>query len=649
MKWLAAAALLAALALLAPACSPYAGYGAQADAQRNLHKWLRSLRTGDDERRARAAGMIRSLKAPNTRPAIRPLIAALRHDPHPPVRAGAAWSLGGIGGTRAFGPLIGALADRQPMVRAAAAKALRDVRDPRGRHCRDARVREPLIRLADDPDPTVRLAAVESLQANWGLVNTLYAEAVACARKRLTDADPGVRAAAATLLGRMRYAMDPAHHPLLAAIEDHEPTVRAAAAAALPWVVLAEPPHAPHYTPSLLAAVQDGDAAVRSAAARALGQIGRVGGREALRALARALASDPAPRVRAQAASALGELDDPATIDPLVDALTKDQDDTVCKAAAKAVARKGPAAVEALVAALRRTTPTHAAGVVKALAAVPGKSAVAPLTALLGDKEPAVRATAARALAYLRATSAAESLEPLLKDDSPEVRAAAAQALGNLGLTTSVPSLIEALRDEQTAVRAAAAQALGYIAPGRYGCTPMPPAGDPRAIEPLLAALKDDTADVRRAAADSLVLLSHHLGAAAKTLAALLEDPDWQVRAAAAHVLGHLYVYPFEAAIKAALADRDWRVRLALVRGESLRGYALLLSVVNDVAEHEAVRVAAIQSLVHVRRGGTTWLRPEHLLAVWNDAGNPQPVRAAAWRALLRLRALSPLRATAAK
>jgi HEAT repeat protein len=86
-------------------------------------------------------------------------------------------------------------------------------------------------------------------------------------------------------------------------------------------------------------------------------------------------------------------------------------------------------------------------------------------------------------------TPAVEPLIAALQDSRWEVRFAAARALGRIGDPRAVEPLIAALKEEDG--RSSAARAPGEI-------------GDARAVEPLIFALKDEDIGVRSAAAKAL-------------------------------------------------------------------------------------------------------------------------------------------------
>jgi HEAT repeat protein len=81
--------------------------------------------------------------------------------------------------------------------------------------------------------------------------------------------------------------------------------------------------------------------------------------------------------------------------------------------------------------------------------------------------------------------------------------------------------------------------------------------GDPRAVEPLIAALKDEKADVNQAASGALARLGEP---ALEPLVAALEDEDGRARAAAARALGLLGDVRAIGSLLAALGDEEAHV-----------------------------------------------------------------------------------------
>ena len=127
--------------------------------------------------------------------------------------------MGKLGGDAAAAALRGQLSDPQPRVRAAVASALGEMRDPG--------LADALLPLIDDPDPQVVRAAARSL----GQVgNTIAACPLAAALVR-PGQDLLVRRAMAAGLAHIPHP--DAQEPLLEALHDPDPQVRAYAAAAL--------------------------------------------------------------------------------------------------------------------------------------------------------------------------------------------------------------------------------------------------------------------------------------------------------------------------------------------------------------------------------------------------------------------------------
>lgn len=335
-----------------------------------------------------------------------------------------------------------------PVVRAAAARALARMNDPLGIPA--------LVDALDDADSSVRLAAVlglsdfpgreavralaEALRARHALVRDCAARALACRslptlRAALHDPDPVVRAAAAHGVGY--YARDRVSIPRLAELlGDANADVRAMAVRALAWVARRHR----EALPPLTAALQHPDEHVRVAAAHWLG---RVGNPLACEALVAAL-SDPSRAVVLEAIRALGSLDP--------------------------------------------SVPGGRIGVGDA-------RAIPALLSHLEGPDADLRLAAAEALAHVLAVGPPGEHDPrtlpllaqALTDQDARVRAMAATALGETGNPEAVPPLTEALNDPVWSVRASAASALGTL-------------GDPSAIPALEAACADpDLAVVSRA------------------------------------------------------------------------------------------------------------------------------------------------------
>lgn len=128
----------------------------------------------------------------------------------------------------------------------------------------------------------------------------------------------------------------------------------------------------------------------------------------------------PDPRVRRYLALALGRLEDPSAVGPLVEALEDADPETRLYAA-------------------------------WSLGAIGDRAAVAPLLGLLGSEDPGMVKMAAFALGAIGDASAAPALAALLDDASAEIRWNAALALANVGDPGGVPVLLGMTDPEELA------------------------------------------------------------------------------------------------------------------------------------------------------------------------------------------------------
>jgi HEAT repeat protein len=147
-----------------------------------------------------------------------PVEAALT-DADPARRVGAAQALGKLGGDAAVAALRNQITDPEPQVRAAVASALGQMHDPN--------LAETLLPLIDDADPEVVRAAARAL---GHIANTVAACPMAAALVR-PGQDVLVRRALAAGLAHIPHP--DAQEPLLEALHDPDPQVRAYAATAL--------------------------------------------------------------------------------------------------------------------------------------------------------------------------------------------------------------------------------------------------------------------------------------------------------------------------------------------------------------------------------------------------------------------------------
>jgi HEAT repeat protein len=233
--------------------------------------------------------------------------------------------------------------------------------------------------------------------------------------------------------------------------------------------------------------------------------------------------------IRDDTVIALGKLNDPRAVDPLIEVLKdKDEDEDVRWSAASALGNIGdPGAVDPLIEVFKNKGEDKDVriSVAYALRDIGGPGAVAPLIEALKDEDEDVRWSAAFALGYLGDPGAVASLIEVFKnkDEDKDVRISAVYTLRDIGDPGAVDPLIKALKDEDKYVRRDAASALGDI-------------GDPRAVVPLIEALKDE--DVRGSAASALGDLGDP-GAVAPLIEVFKnKDEDKDVRISAVSVLG---------------------------------------------------------------------------------------------------------------
>ncbi len=237
---------------------------------------------------------------------------------------------------------------------------------------------------------------------------------------------------------------------------------------------------------------------------------------------------DESPAVRARAAYSLAELEDPAAVAPLGQALRADADANVRRIAAWGLGSMDASdAGPALAVALRGDASTD---VRRTAAWALGSLDCAGQGAALGeaaqrDADADVRATAVWALAECDAAVATPPLGQAMRDASPRIRRTAAWALGNLAPEKAPPALVQALKDSDADVRRTAAWALGNIA-------------DEAASPALAAALSDANPEVRRTA---LWAIGQTGGPAARdALIQALKSNDPEIRRWAAAALAEM-------------------------------------------------------------------------------------------------------------
>jgi HEAT repeat protein len=264
------------------------------------------------------------------------------------------------------------------------------------------------------------------------------------------------------------------------------------------------------------------DEAWRAAEPGALALLGKLRGEAHLalvsvflqRGAARAALGDLRSRSRvkrARAAQVLGDLELRQAVPELCRLLT-DRHDEVRVVAVRALGRIGdPAAAWRIIAGLDRADPVPSLLATHTLVQL-GAEAEVTLSAALDHPQARVRAVCLDALGLLGATGSVHRIARVLREDSYlDVRVAAAINLGKLGTRGALEPLTQALSPARPpALRAAAARALGEL-------------GAPDAVP---------------------------------TLAALLDDPEFQVAHESAHALRRLGRAGTEALVAAVEAER---------------------------------------------------------------------------------------------
>jgi HEAT repeat protein len=263
----------------------------------------------------------------------------------------------------------------------------------------------------------------------------------------------------------------------------------------------------------LVRVLGDKDESVREAAAAALGEIGAIAAAEAALPLTRLLQSDPSATVQRSAAAALGKMGTRAagegdTITVLRKALGH-QDPRVRQNAAWALGQIGPSGVE---------------------------TAVPDLLKLLKDDDAMVRRDTAQALGNGGAVArdAVHDLTSAVHDSDLLVRRYATVALGKLGSAAepAVPVLVGVLDDKSAN---AELQREALLAICQIGGT-----NAPEILPALRKALRDEDPLLREVAAGALLNLGEAAMPALPDLIPLLKEPEFRIRRNATLVLDRL-------------------------------------------------------------------------------------------------------------
>lgn len=450
------------------------------------------------------------------------------------------------------GPLSDALADDDADVRGQAARAIgelyairRDWLDVHARSVWD----EALIQTLADSDAGVRMrAAIAIGQSRNDVPPELFAAlqeedvyarfAMIQALRRIGDwqaaleylDSPDERIRAALLLALTEQYTDAAVSALSAAAQEaREPSVRAAAIAALAEVHLQADPYTTGWwgtqparaaparakkntwsgTPAVVDAVRQAltqtNPQVRAAAIRAVQSINDA---DSLASVRRLLA-DNDEQVAGEALAALAALKDAAAVEGCVRiAVDAGRSETLRASAVDALGAIGdPTAVPQL-ASLIRDDQTPAMVMTRSLAALAefkGDDAIAVLADRLTRGAVAVRCQAIEAYAQLAASAGGQTLAGQLDDADTAVREAAIRAVGQVAHRDSVPRLVELAADPHLRFAAVASltampdrRALGVYLDGLTDKNPDVREASRRAVAELRGAIGDDLVELDR-------------------------------------------------------------------------------------------------------------------------------------------------------
>jgi len=226
--------------------------------------------------------------------------------------------------------------------------------------------------------------------------------------------------------------------------------------------------------------------------------------------------------IREEAATLLGELNDPRAVDPLVSVL-RDQDRSVRDAAIGALTSIGAPSVMALGICLTDPELSVQEAASAALASIADARVLNHLLDALRSQDWIVRMHAAKALGRIKDSRSVRALVPLLQDKVKAVREAVSLTLAAIG-ESAMPALLESLIHPDWLVRLHAVEALGKTR-------------SREAVEPLLKVLfNDEDSAVREDTLRALGLIGDPR--AVKYLFTAMNDPAHRVLAIEA--LGHI-------------------------------------------------------------------------------------------------------------
>ncbi|WP_164019373.1 HEAT repeat domain-containing protein [Pyxidicoccus trucidator] len=527
---------------------------------------VRLLSHPDPDQRKFAADILGQL---GQRTAEMPLVQALE-DPDLNVRVSVSEALGRVGGEHSARALEALLADPEPLLRLSALEGLALLRRPPPLHVvlallDDSRLQRSAFRVLGLVPQVV--ATERICQGLASGVRSVREAALGALGTQVTLAESVRRGEIeAVVLAALRRLPD-AGERLAQALEAEDVTVRAGAlvaAAALGEPSLALPVAeaaredrllrevlntlsrlGPEGGRALLGHMADLSSPARAAAAEALVDLVDADSVTALCALLEWAEDD----LRAVVVRALGRTRSPEAVPPLVDLLV---DPALAGAATRALGVLAGSNRAAVLAALEAAVARRAtSAAVAALARVGGAPALPALRQLARDAEPTWRAAAVEAVSEVDGGVGRELARAALADEAMQVRISGVRAMGRLGGPEAGALLRPALHDEDVSVRLAAVEAVGACgavdrATDLEVLVRHPDGALAVAAVRALSRLGLAVPGVLRNAAShpDAEVVKAALSAGAETeegvslALSLLGHPRWDVRAAAARVLG---------------------------------------------------------------------------------------------------------------
>jgi HEAT repeat protein len=191
--------------------------------------------------------------------------------------------------------------------------------------------------------------------------------------------------------------------------------------------------------------------------------VARIGSGKAVPALL-SLLSDPSDEIRATAAHALAELDDPCAVEPLLQLLRNNRNADVRESAALALGLIGDrSVVPALIEALHDTASSVRVEAAWALGHLRAVEAVGPLLEHVNGMDGSLRFAGILALAEIGDRRCLPGLRALVEHPHSDTRLAANTALGFLGDPSAIPGLARQLRSRSLWHRFAGFAALASL------------------------------------------------------------------------------------------------------------------------------------------------------------------------------------------